>query len=109
MGIMLEFRENHFEETSEENRGNENRERRNRRQKKTMVKKIGALTLSAVLFGTVAAGTFQGINYLAGNAGSEAASGTENNQQTSHLLNANVLSTDNSTRATGTLDVSSIA
>lgn len=106
---MLEFRENHFEETSEENRGNENRERRNRRQKKTMVKKIGALTLSAVLFGTVAAGTFQGINYLAGNAGSEAASGTENNQQTSHLLNANVLSTDNSTRATGTLDVSSIA
>lgn len=106
---MLEFRENHFEETSEENRGNENRERRNRRQKKTMVKKIGALTLSAVLFGTVTAGTFQGIHYLAGNAGSEAASGTENNQQTSHLLNANVLSTDNSTRATGTLDVSSIA
>lgn len=110
MGIMLEFRENHFEETSEENRGNENREsRRNKRQKKSMVKKIGALTLSAVLFGTVAAGTFQGINYLAGSAGSETASGTENNQQTSHLLNANIISTDDSTRATGPLDVSSIA
>ena len=105
---MLEFRGNHSEEILEKNRTMENRtERKNGKKKSRVVRKIGVLTLSAMLFGTVAAGTFYGVNSIVGDNGKKVSS--QGNQNTSHLLNVNTITTENGERATGPLDVSSIA
>lgn len=86
----------------------ENRtERKNGKKKSRVVRKIGVLTLSAMLFGTVAAGTFYGVNSIVGDNGKKVSS--QGNQNTSHLLNVNTITTENGERATGPLDVSSIA
>ena len=73
-----------------------------------LAKKIGAIALSAVLFGGVAGGTFQAVNYFAGNSTTAASSATtQKTTSNSSLLKAAATSSGSS--STGTLDVSTIA
>lgn len=119
MAIMMEFRDQWFEENSVENKltMHENRETGNDKNRKQgrggkgrkVFKKIGVLTLSAVLFGGIAAGTFQGVNYLTGYAQrSEESPVSSGEDSTSRLLNVNTVS-GSSEKQTGSMDVSAIA
>ena len=73
-----------------------------------LAKKIGAIALSAVLFGGVAGGTFQAVNYFAGNSTTAASTATtQKTTSNSSLLKAAATSSGSS--STGTLDVSTIA